>query len=161
MYPVLYLSLNGQSVAPDIDISAPGTYFFTYNTGGTGSGAYADLALFFDGVTAAPGIHVAIQRSNPAELLVTTSSGYCLGYGSCTTSGPGSLTYDDGLVSLRAFTSDPGSPTGVITLSVGDGSSVPEPASIALVGLALAVLCGRVRRGACSASARSRIRLSV
>lgn len=127
------LSGYGPCAPFSIDISAPGTYDFTYSTDRPlGLADYAGLELFFDG-SSLPGITVYIATPTSTGLIApSTSNRLCAGYTGCTANG--GLDFVDGALTVTAteFTVISGSNwTGDISLNVTTG--VPEPASIALV----------------------------
>jgi hypothetical protein len=141
---VAQLTLTGfPGCPPTIDISTLGQYTLTYTTSGNLPGQFANLELFFNGDTYAPGIHVVIDQNTPTPtLIVPDQFQQCLQF-NCAPNppGPGSLTYASGglVVTAEQFTeTDPtGVWTGTIQFSVADASGVPEPASVVLVSLAL------------------------
>ncbi len=116
-----------------IDISAPGTYDFTYFTDRPlGLAEYAGLELFFDS-SSLPEITAYIATPTSTGLIApSTSDRFCAGYTGCTATG--GLEFVDGAltVTLTEFTVVSGANwTGDISLNVT--STVPEPASVALV----------------------------
>jgi hypothetical protein len=130
------MTLSGQGpCAPfSIDISAPGTYDFDYTTDRfLGLAEYAGIELLFD-ANSAPGITAYIATPTSTGLIApSTSNRFCADYTACTASG--GLQFVDGPVTVTAtgFTVDnsTGPWTGDILLNVT--STVPEPASMALV----------------------------
>lgn len=152
--------------APSIDLSSPGTYTYSLYMdsygGGLGANTNAGISLYFNGVTANPGLSALIPYPNSSSAPTASSatvnnvffSGFVAGAGTTTFVSGSTLvtltdfTYSQGAVDLvnrnTAVPGDWNDLVGSITLQV---AAVPEPASyVAIISLGALGFVGWHRR---------------